>query len=146
MDTSELEKRMMDRAKLAEIRVTPESWFNHWHTHSDWAGYGNSTPEARRKSVAALIEKLRAVLIEATSYPGDLQSYACIFPDSSNDLVALHSENGSGNYPFDFDEVEWDVPIPELFEGMINLSKARVGRSITDEGPVYWLVPYRREI
>ena len=146
MKSVELEKRMMERAGRAEVAITAESWFNHWHTHTDWDGYGNSSPEARRKALVALFLKFRAVLKEAQSYPSALQAYACIFPNSSNDLVALHSANEASKFPYGFEDVTWDIGDPQLMEGLINLELARLGQSWSEDGPVYWIVPFGREI
>ena len=134
-----VEKLLVD-AGSAGITVGPESWFDFWHTHVDWNGIGNGSPELRVAAIDALFIKHRAVLEALRSFGKIYQSWIMVHPDSADDSVCLHSPNPQSTFPYPFSGVDWDVQVPEILDKHSDCSDFRVGVSQSEEGPVYWLL------
>ena len=128
----------------AEKYVLPVSsspdWFDLWHQHIDWDGWGNRGPRHRRHHLRALLAVLQRVSSQASSLALPHQVWAIVDPsDSTSDAVYLHTPNPNGaDFPYPFDGVSWGAPTPALLAGLIPPGTYEVGASRYN-GLLYWL-------
>jgi len=114
------------------------SWFDLWHTHSDWKSRGTRFLEDR-DAVAAITYE---VLLRAESLAGksgnSIQVFATICEDTGSNAVYIHSENPNGTeFPHTFPTVEWGVEGPPELVGLVNLATHEVGRAQYEDSVDY---------
>lgn len=77
------------------------SWFDLWHTHVDWDGKGNESPQLRKIYLEKLLETFTQLKSELSNYPHEFQLWMIInVEDSSDDGVYIHTKNpNDDNFP-----------------------------------------------
>ena len=88
-------------------------WFDLWHTHIDWRSKGNRHPSLRQQAARLTFELYRRLLLRIGDRRDPIQSWAMFHEDTGSNAVYLHSENPNrSNFPYAFEQVEWNVPPP----------------------------------
>ena len=83
--------------------IDPEkSWFDLWHTHFDWYGYGNHSFKKRKPHLDKLFRHFDLLIEKAKTLKTDYQIWATLFDkDSSSDALFLHTPNpNNNNFPW----------------------------------------------
>ena len=77
------------------------AWFDHWHTHFDWEGIGNTGFKKRRPHLDKLIRDFETLEQKARSLPCDFQLWAMVYDFASDrDALYLHTPNpNQENFP-----------------------------------------------
>lgn len=77
------------------------SWFDLWHTHSDWQGEAQNNLEKRIASIKKLITLYEQFRQKLKTYPRPFQLWIEIWEDdSSEDAVYIHTANpNNDNFP-----------------------------------------------
>lgn len=117
------------------------SWFDLWHTHTDWKSKGNRFPEHRATVAEITYEALKhAERLAATANDAVIQIFATICVDSGNNAIYIHSANPNGTvFPHEFPGTEWGVGAPTELAGLIVKTTHEVGRAQHGED-VYFII------
>lgn len=80
----------------------PDHWFDRWHLHFDWEGYGNKSFKRRKPHLDKLFRHFEILVNKTKLLQIDFQLFAMIWDfDSYNDALYLHSPNPNGS-PFPY--------------------------------------------
>lgn len=105
------------------------SWFDYWHTHLDFYGYGNSSLKMRKQHVKSFVNLLNnlEVALEMRGKPYQLWLLFSTV-DAGEDAVFIHSENpNENNFPYvNTMPTKKMEQLPNFLEGLINLNKYEV--------------------
>jgi len=76
----------------------PDCWFDCWHWHFDWKGFGNRSFKRRKPHLDKLFLHF-TMLIEKTKYlSSEFQLFALLLDfGSSSDAIFLHTPNPNGS-------------------------------------------------
>jgi hypothetical protein len=97
----------LDKAIWLDFDNT-ESWFDNWHLHFDWRGYGNNSFKRRKPHLDKLIRHFDLFVDKTKKLKIDFQLYAIILDfDSSSDAIFLHTPNPNNNqFPFKIPDLQ----------------------------------------
>lgn len=78
------------------------AWFDLWHTHFDWRGYGNNSFKKRKPHLDKLFRHFDLLAEKAKSLQTDYQIWATLIDfDSYHDALFLHTPNPNhSNFPW----------------------------------------------
>lgn len=78
------------------------AWFDLWHTHFDWRGYGNNSFKRRKPHLDKLFRHFDLLAEKAKLLEADYQIWATILDfDSYSDALFLHTPNpNQDNFPW----------------------------------------------
>jgi len=112
-----------------KVELTGENWFDHWHYHADWPGWGNHGERYRRPHLEALATVYRKVASAGKTAERPFQSWISIQQDAGQDAVYIHTPNENGTaFPTELDWVEWGTrDFDDLFLSLIPELTFRVG-------------------
>lgn len=128
---------------VENLEMGPDDWFEFWHTHLDWDGEGNASPEARRPYLIGLFRLLERLQELARSYPHPSQLWIYILEkDSAQDAVYIHTKNPNrDSFPLDFGFVDFKVDCPNWLMEFVQPDLHRVGRDVYEGVVSYYVVP-----
>ncbi len=121
-------------ADAFQLECPPDHWWNFWHHHVDWRGWGNLSWRYRVEHLRALRRVFATCAASLETYPHPFQLWLHLdFEDAAQDAVYVHSLNPyETEFPHTRDELEWGDP--ELAQ-LLAPFEARAG-SIEYEGGV----------
>ena len=81
---------------------TELAWFDLWHTHFDWYGYGNSSFRKRKPHLDKLFRHFHILQKLSKSLDKDFQLWVLVLDfESSSDALFLHTPNPNrNNFPY----------------------------------------------
>jgi hypothetical protein len=90
-----------DKAKKLDLG-NPNTWFDRWHYHLDWCGYGNSSFNRRRPHLDKLFRHFDILVNKTKNLKSNFQLYAVLLDfDSASDALFLHTPNpNNSQFPF----------------------------------------------
>lgn len=136
-------RNLLARATDYNLRLTEESWFDMWHTHLDWSGIGNQGMRPRRHHISALVQLHNNLLKQLESFPKPYQIWMTIHENDSGQVaVFIHTPNENrDNFPFKFDHINWNCPVPQILEEIFNVYEYEIGffGSAANDEIVYFL-------
>ena len=99
--------------------LSPDHWYDFWHYHADWPGFGNLGWKHRKAHIAAHCMVFAAFirLLANHSDPYQLWLYFDV-EDSGQGAVYFHTPNPNGNgdhFPATLSDVQWGVPALEQY-------------------------------
>ena len=79
-----------------------KTWFDNWHLHFDWKGYGNDSFKRRKPHLDKLFRHFDILIDKTKELKIDFQLYAVLLDfDSSSDALYLHTPNlNNSQFPF----------------------------------------------
>ena len=115
-------RTLLDRSAQIDIGLDEGSWFDQWHDHPDWYGYGALSWKSRLAHLHALATAYRACAKQLEGLGEPYQVWMLVASDEpSNDAVFVHTANPNGTpFPWTFPggvewtgdfDVEWGVPL-----------------------------------
>ena len=106
-----------------------EGWFDSWHTHLDFYGFGNNSVKIRREHIKAHIVLYNSVLERLRTFQKPYQSFIeLVDEDAGLDAVYIHTPNpNDDNFPLEIENLSWDCTIPKYIKDLINLNEFNVG-------------------
>lgn len=140
-------KNLVNEANNFSPSLENDDWYDMWHYHADWKGYGNFNWKFRLKHIENLCVIFQKFVSELQSYNGPHQLWLYLNQDDSGqDAVFFHTPNPNGdNYPCKFEEIEWGIPILEsFFSELIPSFKFRAGTQVWNGSKIFFL--YTQEI
>ena len=86
----------------------PESWFDNWHLHFDWKGYGNNSFKRRKPHLDKLFRHFELLEAKTNKFKIDFQLYSIILDfDSYSDALYLNTHNPNNNqFPFKISDLQ----------------------------------------
>ncbi|MFZ6663047.1 hypothetical protein [Peijinzhouia sedimentorum] len=86
----------------------PKAWFDNWHLHFDWKGFGNNSFKRRKPHLDKLFRHFDLLEEETKKLEKDFQLYAVVLDyDSASDALFLHTPNpNKENFPFKYDSLK----------------------------------------
>ncbi|MBH8556608.1 hypothetical protein [Hymenobacter negativus] len=84
------------------------TWFDNWHHHFDWYGYGNSSFKRRKPHLDKLFRHFDMLIGKTQSLNPKFQLYAVLLDfDSASDALFLHSTNpNNSQFPFKVSDLQ----------------------------------------
>ena len=100
----------------------PYTWFDNWHIHFDWHGYGNDSFRRRKPHLDKLFRHFDLLVDSTKTLKTDFQLYTILLDfDSYSDALFLHTPNPNNTqFPFSI----------ENFCGYLNDSASNQHRQI----------------
>jgi len=94
-------ERHSDFSKLTAMTFNKDSWFDLWHTHYDWKGFGNKSWKKRKPHLDTLFRNFDLYPERLKSIEKHYQLFIQINDiDSSQDSVNIHTANPNrDNFP-----------------------------------------------
>lgn len=122
------------RRRLRALRIAAEcfsldvregNWWDLWHKHVDWAGYGNTMVGLRRAYVSALLIMFQRAGQQLAAARLHYQIFISLdADDASNDALYVHSPNpNASNFPYLVESTDWgdadlEVALSRLVSGL----------------------------
>jgi hypothetical protein len=119
------------------LQLRDDPWWNYWHYHADWPGWGNLGWSYRRPHVSALCLVFDQIASARARMPRDHQLWIMLHAfDAGQDATYLHSQNPHGSpFPLLPEGVVWGVPeLEEVFRKLLPARRMRVGRVASWDG------------
>jgi hypothetical protein len=125
-------RRVLRDAEVFRLATGPGCWWDHWHQHVDWPGWGNLSRKYRLAHVRALAIIFRKVVEATLEHPTPFQAWIFLDDDDAGqDAVYVHSPNpNSSNFPFRPDAT-WaadEDPLHEMMTALLPGLSLRIGR------------------
>ncbi|WP_423148129.1 hypothetical protein [Rubrolithibacter danxiaensis] len=85
-----------------------KTWFDNWHLHFDWKGYGNDSFKRRRPHLDKLFRHFDILVDRTKKLKTDFQLYSVLLDfDSSSDALFLHTPNpNNSQFPFKITDLQ----------------------------------------
>ncbi len=120
-------RKMLRKAGDFELHESP--WWNYWHYHADWEGWGNLRWAYRREGLRALALVFRRIAQRPPAEP--FQLWICLDgADAGQDAVYLHSPNPHSPFPFHPEVVCDDHRLLALMRELLPEFELRIGHSL----------------
>ena len=104
----------------------PDTWFDNWHIHFDWHGYGNNSFRRRKPHLDKLFRHFDLLVDSTKKLKTDFQLYTILLDfDSYSDALFLHTPNpNKSQFPFTIDSLKPDSTLSnkELIAYIENLN------------------------
>ena len=68
-------RRVARRASLEKVRACPDGWWDLWHYHADWPGWGNVKWRYRVEHIRALCTVYRSILDQSEAFATPFQTW-----------------------------------------------------------------------
>lgn len=105
--------RILREAEAFNVREAfdSETWSDWGHTHLDWDGIGNYSPEIRILMLEAHAKVFRAYARQCQNIGKPFHLFFSLFKeDAGQDAVYLHTPNPNSGFPGEFDNLKRRVP------------------------------------
>lgn len=91
----------LNKAKWLDFD-NPDTWFDNWHLHFDWKGYGDRSFKRRKPHLDKLFRHFDLLVDKTRRLKKPFQLYAILLDyDSSSDALFLHTPNpNNSQFPF----------------------------------------------
>jgi hypothetical protein len=126
-------RKVLREAEAFQLDTTPGCWWEFWHYHADWRGWGNRRWAYRREHFRALAVVFRKVVDASASIPVPFQTWISIeVGDAGMDGVFVHSVNPNrDSFPCRIEGAIWagSGPLHDEWSALLPGLRLRVGRS-----------------
>jgi hypothetical protein len=110
------------------VDLYEESWYGMCHIHLDWDGITSMSDKHRRKHILYYIKIFEKIDKQTNENKRDFQTWIYLDGhDGVNDAIYFHTENPEYDFPYWLDNVEWNIEIPPILIGLLDLSKFNIG-------------------
>ena len=94
----------------------PKTWFDNWHIHFDWYGYGNDSFKRRKPHLDKLFRHFEILADKTKNLKADFQLYAVILDhDSKSDALFLNTLNPNvRKKPFKISELKTESNLTNI--------------------------------
>lgn len=114
-------RRVLTHARQFQLQVHDDAWWDYWHYHADWPGWGNASWKYRRSHLDVLGIVFQHCVAALVRYPKPFQTWILISGgDAGHDAVVVHTTNPNrDDFPYVPKDVRWGHPdIENLFGSM----------------------------
>ncbi|MCM3757646.1 hypothetical protein M3197_09100 [Sporosarcina aquimarina] len=118
------------------LQCDNDAWFDLWHNHLDFSGYGNHSLRLRRKQIQAHIDLYKNILKKLETIKKPYQSWVHIDDENAgSDAVFIHTPNpNEDKFPLKVESLNWNCTIPTVFQDLINTKDFMVGQYKAEGG------------
>jgi hypothetical protein len=123
-------RKMLTEATTQRVGAGHSEWYDQWHYHADWDGYGNLGWPLRETILRALATAFDRFAKQLPELNKLYQIWIYMNAgDSGQDAVFVHTPNpNQSEFPLVFDEATWGVPaLSNYFEGLLPGYRIRAG-------------------
>ena len=102
--------RIQRRAERAEIAPGTDAWWDLWHYHADWPGWGNRGWRWREPHLRALCAVFRRIVAVRDAFTTPFQAWILVVgSDAGQDATYLHTPNPNAHstFPIAAQGLEW---------------------------------------
>lgn len=121
-----------------------KAWFDLWHTHFDWRGYGNKSFKRRKPHLDMLFRHFDLLNEKAKMLKTDYQIWIMLLDfDSEYDALYLHTPNpNKSDFPYKIPKLSStsNLKNKELDEYLNSISGYKKFYTSTDDGENYCLL------
>ena len=105
-------------ARRVEEFSIDDDWYDFHHMHLDYKGHGDRSWKERQRHLIALFALLRRLVEKGQSRPAPIQFWVQIYPLGSwEDSIWMNTAHpGPNPFPYRFESVQWNQPIPERLD------------------------------
>jgi hypothetical protein len=137
-------RRVQKDAASFRLEHGPGSWWDCWHYHADWPGWGNLSWRYRLEHIRALTQVFRGIADDANQFSTPFQTWIYLSGrDAGEDATYVHTPNGNQTqFPMEpLGIIDWEHrALLSLFNQLLPNLSLRIGESrIFDE----WAEPPR---
>jgi hypothetical protein len=98
-----------------KLDTSEDAYYNLWHTHVDWHGEGNNNSNKRDEFLSVLFAMFSSALSQRDWLKKPCNIWLLIdISNSANDSLYIHTPNPHTEFPYSFEEVQWNVETPKL--------------------------------
>ncbi|MFJ7982493.1 hypothetical protein ACIQ1D_19770 [Lysinibacillus xylanilyticus] len=121
--------RRETKAEQYDLNFGKEGWFDLWHTHLDFYGFGNNSLKIRREHIKAYIALFYGLLEELQTLGKPYQSWIEIVDeDAGLDAIYIHTTNPNvDKFPLKIENLNWNCTVPKYLKDIIDLKDFNVG-------------------
>jgi len=96
-----------EQMELLNFQDDPNAWFDMWHWHFDWWGFGNNSFKRRKPHLDKLFRHFEILIEKSKHLKIEFQLFAFILDkDSANDAVFLHTQNpNNSDFPLNWENI-----------------------------------------
>lgn len=110
------------------VDLSEEAWYRMWHTHLDWHGITSDSDKHRKLHILYYLKIFDKIGKQTRDNARDFQTWLYLDgEDGVNDALYFHTENPKGDFPYWLDNIEWNIEIPPILIGLLNLSMFNIG-------------------
>jgi len=128
-------RRVQSDANSFEIEPAPGEWWDLWHYHADWPGWGNLSWRYRREHIRALAMVFSRIASSADKFTTPFQAWIFLSgSDAGQDATYLHTPNENKTlFPIEpLGEVTWGhQPLLAFFAALLSDLPLRIGEART---------------
>ena len=111
----------------------PDRWWDLWHYHADWPGWGNLSWRYRLEHIRALAQVFRGIARDANQFTTPFQMWIYLSGrDAGEDATYVHTPN-ENQTPFPMDPlgtIDWEhLELQPIFTELLPNLPLRVGES-----------------
>ncbi|MBU8785510.1 MULTISPECIES: hypothetical protein [Bacillus] len=134
-------RNLWEEVNSYDLKLDHESWFDFWHIHLDFFGFGNNSKKIRREHIKAHVALYNRLLQQLEAFDMPYQTWICIHEkDSFSDAVYVHTPNPNDDYfPHQIEELEWNCKLPNAFKDLIDLDQFDVAYYKSKYEEVYFI-------
>jgi hypothetical protein len=105
-------RRVLSHAREFRLEVDGDAWWDYWHYHADWPGWGNRCWKYRKFHLEALSVVFQHCAQAFRQYPNPFQLWIFICGgDAGHDGVFVHTPNPNrDDFPYMPQGVTWGHP------------------------------------
>ena len=133
--------RVRREAETFRMCPEPQDWWDTWHYHADWRGWGNLGSRYRQPHLLALSTVFRKICDARERFSTPFQTWIFIDgEDAGQDATYLHTPNANGTeFPIVLADAEWGgSALQPLMESWLPGLELEVGwtrrAGVDDEG------------
>ncbi|MCA9645191.1 MAG: hypothetical protein H6718_28790 [Polyangiaceae bacterium] len=130
-------ERVRRRANGLVIAPGPGQWWDLWHYHADWCGWGNRGWRWREPHLRALCRVFARIAASEAAFTTPFQIWILLDgSDAGQDATFLHTPNpNAANFPLAAQGIDWSgSPLVSYFKAQL-AGDVRVGVSRREDEP-----------
>lgn len=110
------------------IDLSKKSWYGMWHIHLDWDGITSTSDKHRKIHILYYLKIFEKINKQTKGNKRDFQTWIYLDGyDGVDDAIYFHTENPECDFPYLLDNIEWNIEIPPILKGLLDLSKFNIG-------------------
>ncbi|GAA0085293.1 hypothetical protein UT300007_17320 [Clostridium sp. CTA-7] len=129
------------------IDISENSWYKLWHTHLDWNGITSSSSKHRKNHILYYFKIFDKIEEQTKGVKREFQTW--IFLDKNDgidDAIYFNTKSPNEEFPYNLDNIEWNIEIPQILKGLLDLSKFTIGVVKDEKGEVACYIIQKKEL
>jgi len=111
-----------------DFDLSEESWYRMYHIHLDWDGVTSKSDKHRKVHILYYLKIFDKIKKQVNGYERKFQTWIYLDGiDGVDDAIYFHTENPECDFPYWLDNIEWNIEIPRILIGLLDLSEFNIG-------------------